>query len=110
MDGVIAFLNNQQYAILAAMAVGILVKYLPFLKGVSNEGIPFLAALTAWVTNVFGAPEVQAGVLGGVLGGIGGIFVPVIDAAVSKFVHETLLRGLWKAIGLKKPEGVKTPG
>ena len=104
MDQILAFLNNQQYAIILGSVVGVVMRFLPAFKNVSNEVTPFLVVLTAWATNVFGPGEAHAAFLGGALGSLGSIFIPVMDMAVSKFLHETILRGLYKGLRLKKAE------
>lgn len=105
MDSILAFLNNQQYAILAALAVPFIFKYLPAFKGYSNDLCALLAAAAAWATNVFGPTEAHAAFMGGVLGTIGCIFIPAIDALVTKLFHDHLLNPAYKVFGLKKPEG-----
>ena len=103
MQGILDFLQNQQFAILAAMLVGLLYKFVPAFKKLSNELIPILAALAAWLTNVFGPTPAHASVFGDALRGFGGVFLPLADAAVSKLIHELFLRGAASAVGLKKP-------
>lgn len=103
VQSVFGFLQNQSIAIGAGLVVGIIYKFFPLFKKYSNEIIPLLAAVVAWLTNVF-APPAQAGVLGDVWHGFGGIFVPIADAAIAKFVHELILRGAFTAFGWKKPQ------
>lgn len=110
MDQILAFLNNQQYAIIAGTLVGIIFKFFPAFKDWSNAIIPFLVALTAWAVNVFGPAPAEAAFLGGALKHLGGIFVPVFDAVAAKFIHDFLLRGALSTIGVKKPESSKPVG
>lgn len=103
MDSIIAFLNNQQFAILAALVVPFIFKYVPAFKGISNELCTLLAALSAWATNVF-APPAHAAFLGGALAGFGSIFIPFIDALVTKALHDHIFNPAYKAVGLKTPQ------
>lgn len=103
MESVLAFLNNQQFAILAALVVPFLFKYIPAFKGISNDLCAILAALSAWATNVFGPQEAHAAFLGGALGTFGSIFIPAIDALITKVLHDHLLNPAYKVLGVKKP-------
>lgn len=100
MDSVLAFLNNQQYAILAAIVVPFVFKYFPACKKISNELCTLLAAASAWATNAF-APDAHAAFLGGALGLFGGIFVPAIDALITKLLHDKILNPAYKVFGMK---------
>lgn len=102
MDSILAFLQNQQFAILAALVVPFLFKYLPATKGLSNDLCTILAALSAWCTNVF-VGHADAAFLGGALGFLGGIFIPAIDALITKVLHDHVFNPAYKALGVKKP-------
>lgn len=103
MDQILAFLNNQQWAILAGMLVPFIYKYVPKFKNYSNELCTLLAALSAWAMNVFGPTPAHASVLGGALGAFGSIFIPALDALVCKLLHDAILNPAYKAFGVRKP-------
>jgi hypothetical protein len=102
MDSILAFLNNQQFALLAALVVPFLFKYIPAFKGISNQLCALLAALSAWATNAF-VPPAHAALLGGALAGFGSIFIPFIDALITKVLHDHVFNPAYKAVGLKTP-------
>jgi len=104
VDQIIAFLNNQQWAILAAMLVPFIYKYLPWFKNFSNGLCTLLAAISAWAVNVFGPTPAHAAILGGMLAPFGSIFLPVIDALVTKLFHDHVMNPAYKAVGLKAPQ------
>ena len=103
MDQILAFLNNQQWAILAAMLVPFIYKYFPAFKNFSNGLCTLLAALAAWATNVFGPTPAHAAIFGGALGGFASIFIPVIDALITKLLHDQVFNPAYKAVGLNPP-------
>ena len=104
MDQILAFLNNQQFAIIAAMLVPFIYKYVPAFKTFSNGLCTVLAALAAWATNVFGPTPAHAAFLGGALGAVGSVFIPVIDALITKLLHDHIFNPAYKAVGLKAPQ------
>lgn len=103
MQGIIDFLNNQQFAILAGLVVPFVYKYVPAFKKLSNEACTILAALSAWATNVF-VGTAHASFLGGALAGFGSIFIPAIDALITKLLHDNIFNPAYKALGIKTPE------
>lgn len=107
MESILAFLENQQFALLAAMIVPFIYKYVPWFKGFSNELCALLAALSAWAINVFAPEQAHAGqvaIFGGILSPVATIFVSALDAIVTKFAHDWILNPAYKAVGLKKPQ------
>lgn len=103
MDSILHFLQNQQFAILAGLLVPFIFKYFPAFKDFSNELCTLLAALSAWAANVF-VGTAHAAFLGGALAGFGGIFIPFIDALITKLLHDNVFNPAYKALGIKKPK------
>lgn len=104
---VINFLSNETYSVIAVTILGILFKFLPQFKSWSNEIIPFLGVVVAWLTKVFMPETANAGILDGIVKGVLSPLAPlvlsVVDVSLSKFLHETILRGLATALNVKKP-------
>jgi len=102
MDSILAFLNNQQVALVCAMLVPFLYKYLPVTRNLSNGFCTLLAAASAWAANVF-APPAHAAIFGGALASFGTIFIPFVDALITKLFHDHIFNPAYKAMGLKPP-------
>src|SRR6267142_2560619 len=103
MNSILAFLQNQQFAVLAALVVPFIFKYFPAFKKLSNELCTLLAALSAWAANVF-VGQAHAAFLGGALGGFASVFIPLIDALITKLLHDNVFNPAYKALGVKKPK------
>lgn len=107
MDSILAFFTNESFAVVAGLVVGVIYKFVPALRNLSNQMIPLLTAATAFLVHALGPAEAHAGILSGVAGTFGGIFLPVVratvDSIVAKWVNEHMLRGALDAAGWRKP-------
>lgn len=96
MNQIVDILNAMAPVVGLLLTQGFAIKYLPFLKKLSNQLIPLLGALTAFLT-MFGATPAHASVfgdIGHILGGPGKVLLSVlISFGVSK-LHDAGLKDL----------------
>lgn len=104
MDAIIGIFNNP----IVLTGVGLLVKYVPALKGIPNLLIPFLTALLAFVSQIVAPAEAHAAggplVITAVpflsfLGPVGSALWQSVQAGL---IHEFFLRHPLAAAGIKK--------
>lgn len=107
MDTVIQILNGLAMLVPILLGTGLIVKYVPFLKGLSNQLIPLLNALiTFFVAFGGGATVAHAGFFGDLGHAVSmpaRAAASILVAGVASWVYEKYLRGPLDALGLKKP-------
>lgn len=77
---------------LGMVAVGIVVKYVPAFRKVSNQTIPYINVVLAFLVQILAPQAANAGIPGAV----GLATVGVADAVVKSFVHSILARQLYE--------------
>jgi hypothetical protein len=99
VQGIIQVLNVLAMIVPVLLGTGFLVKYLPFMRNLSNQAIPLLNAVLAFL-GLFAVPAAHAGVFDG----LGEVFtVPAKAAAaflisgLASWLHDRFLKGLLPA-------------
>lgn len=104
MDTVVKILNTVATLVPVLVGTGLLVKYLPWLRKLSNSLIPLLNALIVFF-GAFGVDEAHAGLLGSIGGQftfLGKAAAALVVSGMASWVYEKYLRGPLDALGLKK--------
>ena len=94
MDTIVSVLNTLAPLVGILLGQGFAIKYLPFLKKVSNSFIPLLGAITAYLT-MFGASTAHAGILGDIVHQFGfpaKLFLSVLISHGTSKMHDTIFR------------------
>jgi len=104
MDTIINLLNTLAPLVATLTTTGLLVKYLPWLKWMPNQLIPWLNALIVFV-GAFGPTPAHAGFLGD-LGGqfsfFGKAAASLVVSGLASWFYESHLRGPLEKLGLRK--------
>jgi len=102
----LAFFSSRANAVMAGIVAGLLFKFLPAFRNLTNEWIPVVTALMSFLIQAVQPASAQAGFFGDLLRTSAGIMAPVvlasIDSRISKFVNEGWLRGP-ASVHWKKP-------
>jgi hypothetical protein len=103
MDKIVEVLNALAPIVGILVGTGLFVKYVPFMKNVSNQLIPLLNAVIAFLTVFVPAADASIfGQIGKTLSGAGSALGSVALAAMAHHVYEFVLRIPLNKLGLKK--------
>jgi hypothetical protein len=98
MDAVIKILNVLAMLVPVLLGTGIIVKYVPFLKGLSNQLIPLLNAIIAFLA-LFGGGAAPA--QAGIFGDVGSVFAwpakaaaAVLISLLTSKIYDKFLKGI----------------
>ena len=108
MDSAIQILNALGMIVPIILGVGIGQKYLPWIRNLTNETIPLVNSVLAFLM-AFGVPTAHAGLLGDIgkiLSVPGQIAASVLVSYLSSAIHDKFLKG-WLPASPYRVNGVK---